>query len=176
MRAALLFLIWPLLAGCALFPNMMPAGTTTGPRYAGTDPVEVWAAVKDAFAADWHVAHVDDSNYELESEWDTQLAPMYRKGRRRKASVWLIEDERGPSLSVQILREVNRDRERPMDAGSAVWEADGRDTPMEQRLLRAVELRLGKVHDAPGAGGRRPSPYREDETEAEKQKRLWGEK
>lgn len=159
--------------GCSLFPNWGPMGASVGRPYRDADEVTIWAAAKDAFGIDWRTLAVDDAGYTLESEWDVQIAPMYRKGTRRRCFVWLIRGDRGSYLEVQVAREVNTDRRAPMDPASASWEADGRDVEKERRIMSAVDLRLGRIHDAAGSGARRPSPYREEESEAEKHKRLW---
>ena len=88
--------------------------------------------------------------------------------------VWIQRNGRdAPYLEVQVIREVNIDRESPMNSGTAIWRADGRDVEKERRLISAVEVRIGEVGGGSGSGGRRPSPYREEETEEERKRRLW---
>jgi hypothetical protein len=168
-------LLLPLAAGCAMFPGWGPSGSSKGRPHKDVEIAKAWVAIKESFGVDWRAEYVGDVEYQIESAWDEQMAPMYRKGRRRRCTAWLYRNSSGhPYVEVQILREVNTDREKPMMSSFASWEADGRDVEMERRLIRAVDLRLGRVHAAPGGGGRRPSPYRDEETENEKHTRLWG--
>lgn len=162
--------------GCFFFPNWAPLGSTVGRPYKDAEDVEIWAAAKDAFGIDWRTEILDDVGYTMESEWDEKIAPMYRKGTRRKCFIWLVRGgDNGSYLEVQVVREVNTDRSAPMDSSAATWEPDGRDVEKERRIMSAVDLRLGRVHGQAGPGARRPSPYREEETEDEKHKRLWGD-
>jgi len=178
MRAlALLLLLVPLTAGCAMFPNWGPQGSTAGRPYDDAEMTDVWVAAKEAFGVDWRTYTVNDTDYQIASDWDVQLAPMYRKGIRKKCSVWLFSDGQGrPYVEVQILREVNTDRDHPMQLDNARWEANGRDVEMERRILNAVDLRIGRVGAGSGAARIRPSPYDDDETEDEKRDRLWGDR
>lgn len=162
-------------AGCAIdLFDWMPEGSTESQVYAKIDQPRLWEEVKEVVNKHWRMKEIDETDLYIQSEWDEHLGPMYKSGLRRQANVWVHADDQGrPYLEVQVLKEINTNIKRPLDSYAAEWDADGRDTAQEQRIIVEVELSLGLFKESDTAGKKKPSPYLKEEDTDAKRRRLW---
>ncbi len=164
--------------GCLIFglvESLIPLGTYETHHYPKLTRQQLWEQTKYVVAKHFRVWDVDEEGYYLKSEWDVVLGVHYQTGTRRQLHVWAYESDKGPYLQIQCLREKNANIQHTLDAYEAEWESDGRDMSQEKLIEVGLDLSLGVMKESPTAGKPRPSPYLTQESDAEREKRLWGE-
>jgi len=154
-------------------------GSTESRRWPQIEPERVWEVLQEA-VSDFYDIHkaLDDEMY-LETEWNEQLGPMYKTGRRMRARVWVRIDEnaRAPFIEVTVDRQVNTNMSRPLSKSEADWvtdwDVDGRDISRENRLIWLVNFRLRKIKPSREIIENEPSEYSRDPKEKAEED-LWG--
>jgi hypothetical protein len=141
-RILALSLLAAAASGCGGTPPPAVETTPADKPYKHTEAF-MWEQVKATLARRWHIATEDKELRQIVTDWDTQLSPMDRFGRRTRITINL-EGSDGEGWSVRASEEAQQNTEQvnPLSPEEADWETVASEGALASQFLVDLDRRI----------------------------------